>query len=86
MKKKDKLRILKNQIFFLENNGTRIIFTNINEWPMYTCEKPLLPGQNITINQIIRGKFEGRVVGLKRKRGIWILSVHVDKKENNNLL
>lgn len=47
---------------------------------MYTYKKPLLPGQNITINQMIRGKFEGRVVGLKRKRGLWILSVHVDKK------
>lgn len=83
MKKKDKLRILKNQILFLENNGTRVIFTNIKEYPMYTFKKPLLPGQPITIPQIIRGKFEGKVVGLKRKNGLWILSVHVDKKEKD---
>lgn len=80
MKKKDKLRILSNQIFFLENRGTMVVFTNIRECPMYTFKKPLLPGQPITITQIIRGNFEGRVVGLKRKNGFWILSVHVDKR------
>lgn len=80
MKKKDKLRILSNQIFFLENRGTKVVFTNIKECPMYTFKKPLLPGQPITVTQFIRGNFEGRVVGLKRKNGLWILSVHVDKR------
>lgn len=82
MKKKDKLRILENQIFFLSNNGTKVIFTNIDEYPMYTSKKPLLPGQEVTVTQIIRGRFEGKVVNLKRKKGLWILSVYVNKRED----
>lgn len=83
MKKKDKIRILENQIFFLESKGTKVVFTNINECPMYTYKDPMLPGTKIVINQMIRGKFEGKVINLKRKNDMWIMSVHIYKRGIN---
>jgi len=83
--KKNRKRILKNQMIFLEDRGT-IIYFDTGESPMFDLGKVkpfLMLGSQLTIKQFIRGTIKGKVIEIKRNKRTRFWEVLVQVKSIN---